>query len=300
MENLVQLFQAEKKTLAALVSLNAPKGTDVDTIVVQELEYLQYQALLNPVIAQCTPQSIVFAVKKAMRNNLTLDPSAGLVYIKTRDVYIKTPGQQDQKVKVLETQETANGLISVNRQCGSLYEIDGPYVDKDDVGKVIGVWMKILIPSVDEKLNPIAKWVEKRFDTSHFMRWRVASHRENSRWKKDGVDDKTLNQANASYSNWHGGIDPEFARAKCIRHGLKKLGTNQNEIIMSSISRHQPKKVIIDDSADLAAASDELTVSVSDINERHEKATEQKYTNFEEVKPEAPLSGTKLPDASQL
>lgn len=297
MENLVQLFQKEQKTLAALVSLNAPKGTDVETIVMQELEYLQHLAFLNPVIAQCTPQSIVFAVKKAMRNNLTLDPSAGLVYIKTRDVYIKTPGQADQKVKVLETQETANGLISVNRQCGSLYEIDGPFVDKDDTGRVIGVWMKILIPSVNEELKPIAKWVEKRFDTSHFMRWRVASHRENSRWKKDGVDDKTLNQANASYTNWYGGIDPEFARAKCIRHGLKKLGTNQNEVIMTSISKHQPKKIILDDSADRAAAGEEQATAPVDTSVS--QAKEQQYTSFEEVKPEGPLK-VNLPDASQL
>ncbi len=36
----------------------------------------------------CVPVTVVMAVKYALKNNLTLDPTAGLVYVKTRNVKV--------------------------------------------------------------------------------------------------------------------------------------------------------------------------------------------------------------------
>ena len=69
----------------------------------------------------------------------------------------------------------------------------------------------------------------------------------------------TYNYANPNYTSWKGGIDPEFARAKAVRHGLKKLGTNQNERRALNIVIPKEKTVIIDTDKDME--SDEITHS---------------------------------------
>jgi len=77
-----------------------------------------------------------------------------------------------------------------------------------------------------------------------------------SRNKQDANNEK-LNYANDNYTNWKGGIDPEFARAKAIRHALKKLGTNANEYKAIKIAQ-APKEMYVDVSADEQAYNDEV------------------------------------------
>lgn len=230
----LELVKQEMPTIEALISLNIGPGENVRTLALQELEFLKMQAELKPVLFQCTPQSVLLAVKSVIKKNLSLDPQAGLVYIKTRSVNIAQQGQVKQWVKVLEIQETANGLISVNRQCGRILDQKRPVVKKDEKGKVKEVQFEYLVPSV-----PAPRWEMVAFDDSDFQRWRKASHKENRRaydnaqpqYKSSMTvpDDELLNYANPNYTSFNGGLDPEFARAKAIRHGLKKLGTNPNE-----------------------------------------------------------------------
>lgn len=251
----LELVKRETPTLQALLALNMSGATDIHTIIQQEIEYLQMHLTLKPGLAACLPQSMLQAVKRAIKNNLSLDPSAGLVYLKPRSVNLAQQGQQDQWVRVLECTETANGLISIARQCGRILDIERPKVRKDDKGKIIAVSFRYLVPS-----TPSPRWEEVEFDESDFFRWRRASHKENSKgWKvtsgKDAPDQNSLNYANENYTNFYGGIDPEFARAKAIKHGLQKLGTNQNETRATSI---QPdKKVVIETKGANAAADDE-------------------------------------------
>jgi hypothetical protein len=245
---LIQLARKELPQLEAIIGLNAAKGTDIKTLALQELEYLQMIGTTKPEIYECMPVSIISAIKTVLKQNLTLDPYAGLVYVKTRNVKMN-----NEWAKVLEIQPSANGIISINRQCGRVFDIERPEVLKNDKGKVTGVKLRYLVPSYNEAGKPCYKWREVEFDESDFLRWRRASHKENGRNKAD-ANAETLNYANPNYTSWNGGIDPEFARAKAIRHGLKKLGTNQNERAQVTGER---LIVDIDQAADEAAHEDE-------------------------------------------
>lgn len=221
---ITDIIKPELPTLTAILSLSNDKDRNtIETIALQELSYLEQHVLDKPEIISCHPQSIILAVKNVLRKNLTLDPSAGLIYIKTRKKEIN-----GQWVLVLEAQETANGLLSYNRQFGRLLDYTNPKITKDANGKVNGVTMRILKPSF-----PQPRWEDFEYDESDFKRWMIASHKERGRNKND-ASLQTLNYANSLYRSWQGGIDPEFARAKCIRHSLKKLGTNPNELAIAT------------------------------------------------------------------
>lgn len=215
MKNVLAILDDNKPTLQALASINLPAGVNAEALVLQELDYLKQIAFTNHAILECIPDTIVYAVKSCLKNNLTLDPSAGLVYVKTRNVKVGN----DWK-KALEITPSCNGILSINYQCGKVIDHKNPEVIKDGTGKVIGVEFEYQLHN--------GRWEKRSFDESDFLRWRTASHKENGRNKQD-ADLKTLNYANAHYTSWKGGIDPEFARAKAIRHALKKLGTNVNE-----------------------------------------------------------------------
>lgn len=253
-ETAISIIQKELPQIEALISLNSKQGTDVKTLALQELEYLKQVALAKKDINECEPMSVLLGVKYAMKNNLTLDQNAALVYIKTRSI---NTGTQQSPVwkKVLEITPSANGLISINRQIGRILDVKNPVVKKDAQGKVISVEVELLVPSV-----PNPRWDKREFDESDFTRWARASHKENSRGKQD-ADLTKLNYANPNYTSWKGGIDPEFARAKAIRHGLKKLGTNPNEINVRQIILEptELKNVVISKSADEEAINEETT-----------------------------------------
>lgn len=246
----LELIKKEMPTLEALLRINVPPSADAHAIVQQELEFLRMQMDLKPDLALCEAMSVVLAVKSAIKKNLSLDPQAGLVYIKTRNVNTAKRGEQDKWIKVMEVMPTANGLISINRQCGRILDIERPEVQKDATGKVVGVSVKYLVPSI-----PTPRWQAVGFDQSDFLKWRRASHKENSRGKQD-ANAETLNYSNPNYTNFKGGIDPEFARAKCIRHALGKLGTNPNE---QHIQRIQVEPIeVVASHADEAATGDEI------------------------------------------
>lgn len=252
-QEIIKAAQDELPEFQAILGLNTSKDTDAETLARQELQYLQQIAMTTPAVYECIPSTVVMAVKTVLKQNLTLDPYAGLVYVKTRNVKINNEWH-----KALEIQPSANGLISIARQCGRILDIERPEVIKDANGKVTGVKVKYLVPSYDDKGNKCTKWREAEFDESDFYRWQRASHNENGRNKQD-ANNQTLNYANPNYTNWKGGIDPEFARSKSIRHGLKKLGTNQNETRATSITIPVVKKVVVDPEADRAASEDEPT-----------------------------------------
>lgn len=248
----MELLKSEVPQLKALLKLNAAEGVDVETLALQELEYIRMASLSNPAIMECMPQTVLMAVKSVLKQNLSMDPNAGLVYIKTRNVKVKTAAGAEESKKALEIMPSCNGLISINRQCGRILDIKNPVVSKDGQGKVTGVSVEILLPS-----TPSPRWETRSFDESDFKRWQIASHKENGRNKQDAKME-FLNYANPNYTSWKGGIDPEFARAKAIRHGLKKLGVNQNEGRMINIVIPAEKQIVIDESKDQEALADEL------------------------------------------
>lgn len=258
----VAILKDEMPQFEALIKLNGA-GDSANVLARQELAYLESMAISNPKIFQCEKLSIVLGIKWALKNNLTLDSNAGLVYVQTRKVSVGGSYKD-----VLEVKPSPEGLISIARQCGRILDIKNPKVTKDAHGKVIEVKLEILIPAY-----PKPRWEERVFDESNFERWRKASHKQNSRgWSEQYAngrpkpDEDTLNHANPLYVSWKGGIDPEFAKAKAVRHGLKKLGINANELKKElrdagviSPNQAQIKKIDIDPEIAKAEAMEEET-----------------------------------------
>lgn len=240
-------------TLAALAGLTARKGTNLNAIVMQEIEYLRMHMITKPDIAECVPESVVVAMKSMMRDNLSCDPKAGLVYLQTRNVKVKSKsadGKVAEKwVKILDITPSGNGKLSIARQAGRVLDAKRPQLTKDNAtGRVTGVSIELMLPSVPEP-----RWETFEYDESDFERWMKASHRQGARNKNDR-NDETLNYANPLYTSWRGGIDPEFARAKALTHACNKKGTNRNESRAGFIGHGA--KVEIDPKADEAAQSE--------------------------------------------
>jgi hypothetical protein len=257
----LQVLRDEMPTLKAITLFNYGPDKDVSSIIMNEISFLESIALSKPDIAVCERISIEQSMKFVLKNNLSFDTNAGLVYVKTRNIKNAKTGAYD--MKIMEVQPTCEGLISIAYQCGKIIDHERPTVKKNDAGKVIEVTFRYMRPS---PTGP--RWVDISFDESDFKRWMTKSHQENSRGKADA---STKNYANPNYLSFNGGIDPEFARAKSIRHALKKLGTNANERISINI---KPSLVnTVDAKADILATSEE---SVSDV------PTEE-YHDFTEV-----------------
>lgn len=244
----ITALRNELPTLKKLLSLTRA-GEDVETLAMQELDYLKYHMIQKPEIKDCFPESVVLAVKTVLRQNLSMDPYAGLVYIKTRNMKVKGPNGFETTVKALEIQPSCNGLLSIAVQCGSVQDFKRPEVTKDSSGKIIGVSVELQ--------HPTGRWETFKFDEDDFLRWRIASHNE----RQGAAEDLNYSKASAHYTKWKGGIDPEFARAKAIRHGLKKLGTNPYKSKKTSASNVRIK-TDIDLNTDTEAAADEHTVDV--------------------------------------
>jgi len=137
---------------------------------------------------------------------------------------------------------------------------------------------------------PNGRWETVKFTEYDFERWGNASHKERSRGKQDA---NTKDYRNSLYSSWRGGIDPEMAKAKAIRHGLKKLGTNPNENKASAIqsapmqllpqlTAEVEAKEVIEELAENATSAQVLGTTHEIINVDTPPATEQSNTtNFE-------------------
>jgi len=246
----LDVLRNERPTLQAITSFNYGEGRDVSSIVLNEISYLEGMAVGKPEILLCEPQSIMMAMKYVLKNNLSLDPNSGLVYTKTRNLALvkDQQGNVTKWGKVLEVQPTCEGLLSIAYQCGKILDHERPTVKKDAAGKVIEVSFKYLRPSFGAP-----RWVEITFDESDFKRWQTKSHAENSRGKNDSA---SKDYSNPNYRSFNGGIDPEFARAKAIRHSLKKLGTNPNERL--SIAIKPAIAQTVDPTADMAATGEDL------------------------------------------
>lgn len=245
----MELLKSAVPELKAIMKLNAADGVDVETLALQELEYIRMAAINTPAILDCMPQTIIMAVKSVLKQNLSMDPASGLVYIKTRNVNMKVNGADNWK-KALEITPTCNGILSIAYQCGKIIDHKFPTVKKNEAGKVTSVIFEYQVKS--------GRWEAREFDESDFERWMRASHKENGRGKND-ADANKLNYANANYTSWKGGVDPEFARAKSIRHALKKLGTNPNEGKFNTITIPSEKKIVIDPVIEQEAINDEHT-----------------------------------------
>lgn len=299
----IALLQKELPQLKAIMGLSR-KG-DTATMALQELDYLNTMMLTKPEIGNCLPISIVSAVKSVLKQNLSLDPAMGLVYVTTRKIK-----QGEVWKDILEIKPSANGLLSIARQAGRVLDMDRPKITRNAEGKVIGVSFRYLVPTITTEGKKGARWKEDEFDEYDFQRWRMASHKEKSRsykvvpilteeqlskgWKQQPPmlvpDETTMNYANKLYTSWMGGIDPEFARAKAIRHsGLKKSGTNQNEVAAMNFSMAMTEPMINPEVEEQEEREVEFTTHEEIVN-----------INVAEIKPEPSKITIKVPNPNDL
>lgn len=204
------------ETLAKIALINLPEGSSIEKaqrIVMKEIVNFEMVCVLKPELANLDKQSIVIAVKQCIADNLTLSPNAGLVYLYPGKVHVGNNGSTKLYKDILIYEPTAEGKISIARQAGTILDHKRPLVEFDSTGKVNSVTFEFLFNAL-----PKPRWEIVKFDTNDFERWK-----QKSAAKFNGTP-------NANYTSYKGGIDPEFARAKAIKHGLKKRGTNANEV----------------------------------------------------------------------
>jgi hypothetical protein len=166
---------------------------------------------------------VLLAVKQCICDNLTLSPIAGLVYLFPGKIQTGINPATNAKIykDVLVYQPTAEGEISIARQSGSILDHKRPVCTYDAEGRVQSVTFEFMVPSYGQP-----RWEKVTFDQSNFEKWKQKSAA------------KFGGNPNANYSSWKGGIDPEFAGSKAIKHALTKLGTNANEIRKPMVSQH--------------------------------------------------------------
>ncbi len=215
--NTIALIKSEQKTLEKIIFLNCSNMQEAQAIALQEIEYLKMHMVTKDFIEKCIPETIIQAVKYTLKNKLSLDPNAGLVYLMPISVKVDNVWKT-----ALEIKPTADGRISIARQCYTILDNKRPQIAKDATGKVTKASVEILLPS-----TPEPRWELVEIDQDDFDRLRGYSHRKNARNKTDANAD-TLNYANPLYTSHKGGIEPEFARSKVVSIALKKRGTNQN------------------------------------------------------------------------
>lgn len=240
-DQIMALIVKEKSTIEGIIRLNAIAGTDVGAIALQELDFLSMHMIAKPFIAECLPETIIQAIKYSLKNNLSLDPNAGLVYLMPTSVQIGGTYK-----KALEVKPTAEGKISIAKQCGTILDNKRPVITKNEAGKVTKASVEILLPSI-----PSPRWENIEIDESDFDRLKKFSHIKNARtWRQESGKPKpdlaTLNHANPLYTSFNGGIDPEFARSKVVSAALKKRGTNLAARLSDKIIIQENKEVVVE------------------------------------------------------
>ncbi len=267
--NALSLFmRAELPTIEGILGLNVKDKSNIPAIALQELEFLDMHRLTKPFINECLPQTVLQAVKYSLKNNLSLDPNAGLIYLIPGSVKVG-----NEYKKILEIKPTAEGKISMAKQDGTIIHCYRGKVVKDEKGKVVSVSVEVLFNTKP----PISEIIE--IDQSDFDRLRKFSHVKNSRGKADAA---TVDYSNPLYRSFNGGIDPEFARSKVVSAALSKRGINLSAKASDKIHVvPQYKEVIEDVTAEVVTAEEGIKMHV----QVHEVVI---------------LPNPKMPDASML
>lgn len=206
----LQIIQEAKPALMKIAGFVLQRSPgELEAVVESEIIYLQQRVQSSEVLAQCTPESLLLCIRHSVRDNLSLDENAGLVYIYPQNV--KTANGW---IKVAKYEASPNGKISLCRQTGNLLDHKQPVIAKDGSGKITGGHIELLKPSF-----PDPRWETISFDESHITRWRDASTKKNK------------GKTNPLYSNGPAkGIDEGFMKAKIVKHALKNLGLNPSEV----------------------------------------------------------------------
>lgn len=222
--SLVAQFSGELESFANLMALVHNTQENMTAKVIMHLDTLQAMAITNPDILQCEPSSIRAGLKMIIKNNLSFDPADGMTYVQTRSVALEkdNAGKVTKWGKVLEVKQTANAVLSIAYQTGTICDHNDPEIQFGDKGNIIGGSFTYYVNT------PFgARPKTKHFTGKDIVKWMIASHNDKSRNKDDAA---TKDYSNRLYSSNNGQIDEDFFKTKMVRHGLKRLGVNSNLI----------------------------------------------------------------------
>ncbi len=192
-----------------------PRGSsseDAEMVLIREMSNFEMLVANKPELEGCSPISVLQAFKECISNNLTFAPSAGLVYLYPSMIKTGVDPKTNQaiKTKVLVFDPSAEGRLSIAFQAGTILDLKRPVYEYNDKNQITKISCEFLVPS-----SPAPRWDLVSMDAAEFTRLMQKSAAK-------------FGTANAGYTSHNGGIDPEFAFAKLIRHKLKKRGTNMN------------------------------------------------------------------------
>lgn len=200
---------------------------EVEAFVMNEIQYLQERVQMAPALEECSTESMLMCIRHALRDNVSLDGNAGLVYIYPQKIKVA----KNEYKTVAHYELSPNGRISLARQTGNILDFERPQLIKEGE-KVVGGFMKILKPSYPEP-----RWETYDYNQSDIDRWAKFSSKKNKKW--DNAQRKFVEGSpNALYSSGPGGgIDEGFMKAKIVKHTLKQLGINASEKVGQKIVR---------------------------------------------------------------
>ena len=207
--------------------------------VQQEVINFQEHCIYNNELANCDPQSVLFGIRKVIGANLSLDKAKGHTYLLPASIK-----QADGTFKkVLEVSYQAEGLLVLYYNANVIidHKSPSPKYDNEQGGKVVSITWEYQLAN--------KRWESVTFNEAHFNKWRKASQTKNGRNKSD-ADLNKMNYANPNYTSFAGGVDPEFASAKCIKHALKKMALDRN--------RFEPQPTPVVQSIETVDASHEI------------------------------------------
>lgn len=249
-------------TLVKVALSSMPKGStesDAELVVIRELYNLHSVMATKPDLWNCTTASKIQALRDCISLNLSLAPSANLVYLYYSSIkYKPSPTSADVTEYVVTFDPTVNGELSMARQAGRIFDHE-TNIEYDNAGNVKTVSVRYLIPTVGG-----SRWDKpKVYGVGHFKKWKKASE------KKNGGADK----ASPNYTSWNqdddgknGTIDPDFAETKAIIHSLKRRGTNMNEVstLLNATIVNQPTIVKYDGTLKLSSNPEGEIIPASD------------------------------------
>lgn len=229
-ETALSLLEQNKEKLQLIARAFNPGMSQDDAIlkVIREVTHVEQLMLVRPDLKGCTKESMFYAVQQCISDGLTLSPTSNLAQLVPGKIKTGQNGSQDIYEWLVTYKPTANGYISRARKVRRILDHKKPEITYNEAGQVETVTFLYLVPSPGKN-----RWESVVFGPTQFNRLRGYSHRKNSRGKQD-ANAETMNYANALYTSYKGGIDPEFAASKTIIHGLGKLGVNMDEIVTAS------------------------------------------------------------------
>lgn len=217
MNNQLTILEENRPTLETLalayMPLNATKEEAARRIV-REVANIEQWIRTKPDLAavikeKAGQESLVYALKQCLQDGLSLAPNADLCYLIPGRVKVG----ENKYEWVINYEPTANGMLSMARQAGRILDHKRPVCTYNgENASVDSVTVEFLVPSYKEP-----RWESITFGVGHFKKWQTASANKNN------------GKANANYTSFNGGIDPEFAGTKAIIHGLNKRGMNVYE-----------------------------------------------------------------------